>query len=629
MLLGSTSTSTSTVSCQGTADRMAPLQASIASSLGLLLLASSTAAAFHVPSHSVSRVAMAARTSSARLVPQPSFQQPSFQQKQHFRHGSTTTATTAIATTTTTTTLFSTVDAVVTAPESSKPKDTIFEGFGVGIKRDYKARLPFLKSDVTDGFSVQCLAATLFLLFACLAPAVGFGGLYTVATGGAIGTVEMMTSTAACGVIYAITAAQPLTIIGSTGPVLAFVACLAQLANMLKLPFLPLYAWTGLWTSAILLVSSLTSASNLVQYLTRFTDEIFSTLISAIFVVEAVTDIASTFTSASSTFTKAMLTLICATTTFTLSSILKKLRRTVFFNKTVRTTLSNFAPTIGVVAAALIARTAKVAYGTTAAGLPTLTIPSVFGTTSGRPWLVPLLDLPVWARWAACLPALMATVLLFLDQNITVRLVNNPKWKLTKGRRPGNVLDGMHADLFIVSLLTAVQSVLGIPWLVAATVRSLSHMGALSVYDTETGKVEGTVEQRVTGVAIHALIGACVLFNKPRQLLSQVPLPVLMGLFMYLGTSALPGNEMWERILGWFKDSSVAPKERWTDAVPTKVTTLFTVVQVVCLGAMFWVKESPIGVLFPVIIAMLAPIRFGLENFGIVKKEYMDILDEE
>jgi hypothetical protein len=223
----------------------------------------------------------------------------------------------------------------------------------------------------------------------------------------------------------------------------------------------------------------------------------------------------------------------------------------------------------------------------------------------------------------------MATVLLFLDQNITVRLVNNPKWKLTKGRRPGNVLDGMHADLFIVSLLTAVQSVLGIPWLVAATVRSLSHMGALSVYDTETGKVEGTVEQRVTGVAIHALIGACVLFNKPRQLLSQVPLPVLMGLFMYLGTSALPGNEMWERILGWFKDSSVAPKERWTDAVPTKVTTLFTVVQVVCLGAMFWVKESPIGVLFPVIIAMLAPIRFGLENFGIVKKEYMDILDEE
>jgi hypothetical protein len=516
-------------------------------------------------------------------------------------------------------------------PEAQDPNPTkLFEGFGVGIKRDLSSRFPFLLSDVKDGMNVQCLAATMFLFFACLAPAVGFGGLYSVATGGAIGTVEMMSSTAACGLAYSLFAAQPLTIIGSTGPVLAFVACLAQLANVMSLPFLPLYTWTGLWTALILFVCSLTSASNLVQYLTRFTDEIFSTLISAIFVVEAATDICKTFTSPASTLTKALLTLTCASTTFTLATLLKKLRRSVFFTKTIRNALSNFAPTIGVVAAALIARSAKAVHGASAAGLPTLTIPEVFGTTSGRAWLVPLMDLPVWARWASVLPALMATVLLFLDQNITVRLVNNPKWKMTKGRRKGvnGILDGMHADMMVVSLLTAGQSLLGVPWLVAATVRSLSHVGALSKYDKQ-GKLDGTIEQRVTGFSIHALIGACVLFAKPRLLLAQVPLPVLMGLFMFLGTSALPGNEMWERMLGWFKDKTVTKKERWTDTVPTNVTNLFTVVQVVCLGAMFWVKESRFGVLFPVIIAMLAPIKIGLEKTGLVKKEYMDILDEE
>merc|ERR1712224_1106755 len=205
-----------------------------------------------------------------------------------------------------------------------------------------------------------------------------------------------------------------------------------------------------------------------------------------------------------------------------------------------------------------------------------------------------------------------------------VRLVNNPRWKMNKGRRKNNVLDGMHADMLIISILTALQSLIGLPWLVAATVRSLSHVGALSKYDKD-GKVVGSVEQRVTGTAIHSLIGCCVLFSKPRQLLTQIPLPVLMGLFMYLGTSALPGNEMWERILGLFKDKSVAQKERWTDKVPTGVTNLFTMIQVACLGAMFWVKESPIGVLFPVIIAMLAPIRFGLEKTEIIKKEYIDI----
>jgi hypothetical protein len=51
--------------------------------------------------------------------------------------------------------------------------------------------------------------------------------------------------------------------------------------------------------------------------------------------------------------------------------------------------------------------------------LPTLSVPASFGTTVGRPWLIPLLDLPVWARWASAVPALMSFVLLFMDQVIS------------------------------------------------------------------------------------------------------------------------------------------------------------------------------------------------------------------
>jgi hypothetical protein len=417
-------------------------------------------------------------------------------------------------------------------------------------------------------------------------------------------------------------------LLGGTGPVLAFVATLAHLAHKMSLPFLPLYAWTGLWTALILFVSSMTSFSNSVKYLTRFTDEIFSVLISCIFVVEAVSDIGRTFTSPLSTFTKGLLSLVCATTTYTLATSLKKLRRSDYFNKTFRNTVSNFAPTIGVVVATLIARWARITQGAQMAGLPSLTMPHTFATSSGRPWLVPLFDLPVWARWASFLPAIMATVLLFLDQNITVRLVNNERWKMTKGRREKNVLDGMHADLLVISILTFVQSLLGLPWLVAATVRSLSHVAACQKYD-ESGATSGVIEQRVTGTIIHGLIGACVLFRKPRDLLANLPLPVLMGLFMFLGTSSLPGNQFWERIVGVFKDKSIAPKEPWTGKVPSKIINLYTLIQVACLAAMLWVKESPIGVLFPVVIALLAPLRFGLERSGLIKKEYMEVLDTE
>lgn len=68
-----------------------------------------------------------------------------------------------------------------------------------------------------------------------------------------------------------------------------------------------------------------------------------------------------------------------------------------------------------------------------ALALPTLDVPMALTTTVGRPWMVPFMTLPVWARWAAFFPALMSTVLLFMDQNITVRLVNSKQNKLKKG----------------------------------------------------------------------------------------------------------------------------------------------------------------------------------------------------
>jgi HCO3- transporter family. len=130
------------------------------------------------------------------------------------------------------------------------------------------------------------------------------------------------------------------------------------------------------------------------------------------------------------------LTLSIATVTYGTATVLKGLRNTVYFTKSIRNNVSNFAPTIGVVLGSLLARSARLAHGAEAL-LPALAIPAKFQTTSGRPWLVPIMDLPMWARFASFVPALMATVLLFLDQNITVRLVNNPSYKMEKGRRKG------------------------------------------------------------------------------------------------------------------------------------------------------------------------------------------------
>eukprot|EP00978_Attheya_sp_CCMP212_P013384 scaffold33692_cov59-Attheya_sp.AAC.5 len=88
---------------------------------------------------------------------------------------------------------------VTPGTESPDGSDNIFEPLGVGIKRDFRRRLPHYKSDITDGMNAQSLATTLFLFFACLAPAIGFGGILDTATNGAMGAIEMVSSTAFCG----------------------------------------------------------------------------------------------------------------------------------------------------------------------------------------------------------------------------------------------------------------------------------------------------------------------------------------------------------------------------------------------------------------------------------------------
>ena len=140
-----------------------------------------------------------------------------------------------------------------------------------GVREDVARRLPHLGTDVLDGLNVKCLASTCFMFFGCIAPAIAFGGVLEVATRGAMGVVEMVFSTAVMGVLYSAFSGQPVTIIGSTGPMLAFTATLCHLCAELGLPFLPTYAWVGAWSAAMLLACAATSASNLVKYLTGFT----------------------------------------------------------------------------------------------------------------------------------------------------------------------------------------------------------------------------------------------------------------------------------------------------------------------------------------------------------------------
>ncbi len=507
--------------------------------------------------------------------------------------------------------------------EGLKPTGRLFGGLIADIKR----RLPHYLDDFRDGFHPKCLSSTLFLFFACLAPAVTFGGIMAELTENHIGAVEMLVATAFCGVVYALFSGQPLIILGGTGPLLLITAILYDLCKRYELDFFATYGWIGLWVGFFLFVMAATDASCLMRYFTRFTDEIFAGLIATIFIYKALSALATSFKDLETTqhHATAFLTLLLALGTLYIATNLSRFRRSRYLVPWMREFLADFGPTI-----ALAAMTGVALYFSDVA-LKELPAPDRIeptfvppGSNESRPWLVNLSGVPGWVWIAAAGPAALAAILVFIDQNITARLVNSPDHKLTRG-------EAYHLDLAVVGVLIAVCSLFGLPWLVAATVRSLNHVRSLATaeevvnpYGETSERILHVRENRVTGLGIHLLIGLS-LFLLP--VIKLVPMAVLYGIFLYMGIVSLGGNQFWERLNLWLMDSSLYPQTHYVRRVPRKVIHAFTLIQLICL-ILLWVTEfTPVAILFPLFIALLVPLRLLLDRF--FAPEHLAVLDAE
>ena len=74
----------------------------------------------------------------------------------------------------------------------------------------------------------KCFATFIFLYFAVLTPIVTFGGLLGDATDNKMAAIESIFGGAIAGAMYHLFCGQPLTIIGSTGPILVFETIMAD-----------------------------------------------------------------------------------------------------------------------------------------------------------------------------------------------------------------------------------------------------------------------------------------------------------------------------------------------------------------------------------------------------------------
>ncbi|XP_054028460.1 electrogenic sodium bicarbonate cotransporter 1 isoform X6 [Dryobates pubescens] len=289
--------------------------------------------------------------------------------------------------------------------------------------------------------------------------------------------------------------------------------------------------------------------------------------------------------------------------TYTCSMALKKFKTSRYFPTTARKLISDFAIILSILIFCGI--DALVGVDT-----PKLIVPSEFKPTSPeRGWFIPPFGgNPWWVYLAAAIPALLVTILIFMDQQITAVIVNRKEHKLKKGA-------GYHLDLFWVAILMIVCSFMGLPWYVAATVISIAHIDSLKM-ETETSapgeqpKFLGVREQRVTGIIVFILTGVSV-FMAP--ILKFIPMPVLYGVFLYMGVASLNGVQFMDRLKLLLMPLKHQPDFIYLRHVPLRRVHLFTFLQVVCLALLWILKSTVAAIIFPVMILALVAVRKAMD----------------
>ncbi|XP_076391842.1 na[+]-driven anion exchanger 1 isoform X9 [Megachile rotundata] len=541
-----------------------------------------------------------------------------------------------------------------------------------GLINDVKRKAPFYLSDFKDALALQCVASFIFLYFACLSPIITFGGLLGEATGKNMAAMESLVSGFVCGIGYGFFSGQPLTILGSTGPVLVFETIVYEFCKKSDWNYMSFRFWIGSWITLILVILVAVDASALVCYITRFTEENFATLIAFIFIYKAIENVLSIGkkypinTHANDPFSfecwcrppngslpssydnvnwtaldpKAcqsyngtlvgdgcnlphyipdvfLMSIILFMGTFLLSVELKDFKNALFFPSKVRQVVSDFAVIIAIFSMSALDHFVNIP-------TPKLEVPEEFKPTlNGRGWMIwPFQNNPWWSAIVACLPALLGTILIFMDQQITAVIVNRKENKLKKGC-------GYHLDLFILAILIEICSVMGLPWFVAATVLSINHVNSLKLESEcaapgEKPQFLGVREQRVTHILIFLMIGCSVLLT---PMLKHIPMPVLFGVFLYMGVASLKGLQFFDRILIMLMPVKYQPDYMFLRQVPLKRVHLFTVIQLACLACLWIIKSfSSTSILFPLMLVVMIGIRKSLDLFFTQRE--LKILDD-
>jgi sodium bicarbonate transporter 10 len=107
----------------------------------------------------------------------------------------------------------------------------------------------------------------------------------------------------------------------------------------------------------------------------------------------------------------------------------------------------------------------------------------------------------------------------------------------------------------------------------------------------------------VTHIVVFILIGVSV-FMAP--MLGYIPMPVLFGLFLFMGVASLNGLQMFDRLSLFLMPKKYQPDLTYLRRVPLSRVHMFTGIQLLCLVGLWVIKDiKNISILFPIMVIIL------------------------
>jgi boron transporter len=483
-----------------------------------------------------------------------------------------------------------------------------------GMVDDVRRRAPYYWSDWRDAWDYRVIPATTYMYFANILPALAFSLDMFVKTDNSYGVNEVLLASVLGCVVFSLFAAQPLVIVGVTGPITVFSYTVYDIVVPMGYDYFGFMAWIGIWSLILHWILAITNSCNALTYVTRFSCDTFGFYVAFVYLQKGIQVLTRQWGEANAT--SAYLAIMVSLLVLAVAYLCGIIGESKLFHRHVRKFIEDYGTPL-----TIIFFTGFVHIGHMKdVDLSVLPVSKAFFPTAQRSWAVNFWDSSAAEIFIALPFAVLLTILFWFDHNVSSLIAQGSEFPL---RKP----PGFHWDIFLLGLTTGIAGILGIPLPNGLIPQAPFHTQALCVsenvlvsdpqkqsngddkarYERRTTHV---VEQRVSNLA-QGLLFLVTMTGPLLVVLHLIPQAVLAGLFFVMGVQALIGNGITLKLVYLFSDRElVDSKNEPLTRIDRRIAIWgFVAIELLIFGGTFAITQTIAAIGFPVIIIISIPFR--------------------